>query len=949
MFPRLAIASILSFITILSVQNTVDAQIIPDGTLNSENSVINSSGNRDTISGGAIRGSNLLHSFQEFNVGRLREAYFINPAGIENTIVRVTGGNRSQILGTLGVLGQANLFLINPNGILFGRNARLNLSGNFFATTADSLVFDDGSIFSARNPQAAPLLRINVPIGLQMGRNPGAIINQSQVTNSFPLPSNLAQFNVPQNAGLQVLPGKILGLIGGDITIDGGGLSSSSGQIYLGSVANPGFINFVPTQTGLTFEYNDIQNFGNISILNNSFINTSGISGGTTNIKAGNITLDNSRIYSLTLGNIDGGIIDIQGENFSLNGSQIVSFNLGTGNGSDININATNSANLNGIGIQAYRQSGFTYTISGTFNLLDPVFAMITASLGEGKAGDISINASNLVLQNGFFGGSANLGQGDSGNINIYADNLEIIGSGVANMNTPQGNGKVGDIDINVINITLEEEAILSSLNQGQGTGGNIKITASNDVKILGTLNGALFPTSITTTTLGESQNTKAGEINISTKRLIVSDGGAINSSNGAIFGNNLFSSVDGVGGDLMIKATESVEVFGVSGILRNGGLIPSSIAAQTTTSNRGGDIKITTPRLSVRDGGVISAGSFSVGEAGNINIDAENVEVIGSGHTGRFISQIDVSVNSIPDLVPRLNNEINTDTASLGQVGNAGSLNLKTQNLFIGDKGEIKVQASGNANAGNINIEAKKINLEQQAKIDATTSSGEGGNINIKAEDIFLRSGSNIRTDAGSADGGNIGIDSRFILAILSENSNITANAIEGNGGEINIRTQGVFGLRVNDKPTISSDITASSELGINGAIAISSFKDEPRIIEELPSDLARADRRIAQTCSNQARNNSFRIIGRGGISPSPQEAVNTTPVWQDWRGLPNINTNTNTNTNYSKDTTYNVTKSNIVEANQLEIDEKGNVKLVANFITPHRNFTVKDSGCKK
>lgn len=82
------------------------SNIVGDGTLGAESSVVTPLNPQiDQISGGAIRGANLFHSFLEFNVGEGRGAYFTNPAGIENILSRVTGGKPSNILGTLGVSG----------------------------------------------------------------------------------------------------------------------------------------------------------------------------------------------------------------------------------------------------------------------------------------------------------------------------------------------------------------------------------------------------------------------------------------------------------------------------------------------------------------------------------------------------------------------------------------------------------------------------------------------------------------------------------------------------------------------------------------------------------------------------------------------------------------------------------------------------------------------------
>jgi len=149
------------------------AQLTPDSTLGPENSLVNSGTINglpaQLINGGATRGPNLFHSFQDFNVRALERVYFTNPNGIANILTRVTGTNLSNIQGTLGVTGGANLFLLNPNGILFGPNAKLDIAGSFVASTAESLIFADGSEFSATNPDTPPLLTVNVATGLQYG------------------------------------------------------------------------------------------------------------------------------------------------------------------------------------------------------------------------------------------------------------------------------------------------------------------------------------------------------------------------------------------------------------------------------------------------------------------------------------------------------------------------------------------------------------------------------------------------------------------------------------------------------------------------------------------------------------------------------------------------------------------------------------------------------------
>ncbi|MBD2667409.1 hemagglutination activity domain protein [Richelia sinica FACHB-800] len=178
---------------------SVLAQIKPDNTLGQENSVINKVDNlKDLITGGTTRGANLFHSFDNFNVGTGKSVYFANPLGIENILTRVTGGSASNILGKLGVEGTANLFLINPQGIYFGKDASLDIKGSFTATTADAIKLGESGLFSAAEPAKSNLLNIQ----------PGALF-----ANAL---KNL-QGSIKNEGSLKVDDGKNLTFVGANI------------------------------------------------------------------------------------------------------------------------------------------------------------------------------------------------------------------------------------------------------------------------------------------------------------------------------------------------------------------------------------------------------------------------------------------------------------------------------------------------------------------------------------------------------------------------------------------------------------------------------------------------------------------------------------------------------------------------------------------------------------
>lgn len=246
-------ALVFSSFSVLSGAS-VNAEIIPDATL-SEPSVVRQITNT-RIDGGTIRGSNLFHSFSQFDVSEGQQVYFANPAGVINILTRVTGGQASKILGILGVDGAANLFLINPNGILFGTNATLHVSGSFVATTANAIQFGNQGNFSTTNPSNPPLLTVQPSALLFTQLNNAAITNQA----SPYLPTRFG--------GLTVPTGKSLLLVGGNIILDNGGVFAPSGRIEIGGLQGTGSVNITPNFQ-LSFPTNVV--LADVSINTNTF------------------------------------------------------------------------------------------------------------------------------------------------------------------------------------------------------------------------------------------------------------------------------------------------------------------------------------------------------------------------------------------------------------------------------------------------------------------------------------------------------------------------------------------------------------------------------------------------------------------------------------------------------------------------------------------------------
>jgi filamentous hemagglutinin family protein len=1054
------------------------AQLTPDNSLGKERSqVVPINQNNDRIVGGAARETNLFHSFQDFNIGIGRGVYFANPQGITNIFSRVTGGNSSNIFGNLGVLGNANLFLLNPNGIVFGKSAQLNIQGSFLGTTANSLVFPNGVQFSATNPQAPPLLTINVPIGLQFGSPAGSITNQA--VNAL-------------NVGF----GSTLALIGGEVALDGSFLFTQNGQVKLAAVSGDttvglnvngsslGFnlpenvgrapINLTNGRIIATGENSRMELFGGKITLNGTLSNLFSFNGGSIVVDANQLNLDNdSSIVSATSGAAKGGDIQIQasdavilansssifsasddtgaGGDVTINAGKITITGDGTpenivqistssdgkGNGGNLTLNATESVNVNGGFIQAYNDgagNGGNLTVQATdaVNITDNG-SLGLFSNGSGSTGNIQIETRDLRIQNSFSGGGVIALASDGGSVgsisiqarnavevtqsNIYtliflplgsttqatagditietqrlnlkdgsdirtntyssanaanilikaSEYVEISGNSYISSNTYSGSGNGGNVTIETPQLSITQGGhINTSSTRSSGNAGNITIRAKDveldgfvfvpKEKFLAGLNqaaaeeflsdplrqeflsrfGGIFDMSdLSSDVSGGNPNAKGGTITIDTERLRLSNGGNISTS--VLEGQ-------GQGGNLVVRATDSINITGVGGERLDGSFAPSGLFAELQTGGigSGGSIDVTTGRLNLSNGGAISAATFNQGNGGNIGINAEQIDLRGSS---AIITQVDDKAQgnagniSIQTQLLNVQEESGISSATFGN-GNAGNLTVKANNIsLIGSNGGLftgitsSVYEGANGKGGDIDITTNNLDIRDHAQIisgslgigeagdirinanvlkiigklsaiASSTNAGNGGDINLNIADLLLlRDGAFISTTAGRSqaggDGGNININSKFIVAIPEEDSDIKANAYTGSGGNVKINSQGIFGIESRTKPTEKSDITASSQLGVSGITNINapdtnsiqnSFTGtSPNVID--------TNALIANSCISRSskQGGTFFITGSGALRNSPGDGLissystgevrNVQPTLQTWK----------------------------------------------------------------
>ncbi|MDJ0507746.1 MAG: S-layer family protein [Crocosphaera sp.] len=885
-------------ITFFVSETHVLAQAIQaDGTL-PNNSVVNQMGNNYTITGGTTVGGNLFHSFSQFSVPNPGSANFGNAAAIANIISRVTGTSISDIQGTITANGTANLFLINPNGIIFGPNATIDIGGSFVASTADSIEFVGGGLFSARNSTASgTLLTMTAPLGLQMGPNPGSITVQGFGNNLATNPNNFEITRLPSFPNgpfdpvnrFAVNSGETLALVGGDIIFDGGNINALDGRIELGAFSN-GLVEF-SNQNGqiqLSPPTGAI-GYNNINMRGASSVDVSGNLGGSVQVQGRNLSLtEGSVILANTTGGGVGGELKVtttesiqvsgigntppfgippnlfaqdvfsglfanvsssstpsaQGGTIQLNtgrlivsdGGQIGANTFGAGQAGSLTVNAQDilmsgasflpfaqltvpsglfgavAVNASGTGgsltinTNTLQMSGGANINVGTFGSGDGGVAVINASNiylsgisaltnlptgifgnvetgATGNGSNLLINTGNLTLSDGANIGVNTFSSGDAGSATINAYNIDLRGTspitgsqtGIFGNVQPEATGNGGNLLINTGNLTLSGGANISVNTFTNGNAGSATINASN-ISLTGNApNGN--PTGILSNVETDATG-NGGSLRINTGGLVI--------TNGAQIGSLTLGS--GNGGTIDIQAN-SIDIQGISNFRPSA--IISEVGSVEDTDNdltgNGGQININTNLLSLRDGGQINTSTTELGQAGNITVNAQKVQVIGG--------------------VPQTASGLFSAVLENAQ-GNGGNIRLNTQQLTVQEGGQIVVSTAGFGNGGNLDIVAQTTELSGETSFGASglfanaiNSTGNGGSVNITTGNLEIDNGAtinvgnfpsrNTNVSPGQGAPGNINIEANNI--VLDNSGTITADTLVGSNGNISIRTNGL------------------------------------------------------------------------------------------------------------------------------------------------------------
>jgi filamentous hemagglutinin family protein len=841
---------------------------------------------------GARAGANLFHSFGEFNIDAGEIATFTGAADINSIIARVTGG-ASSIDGTIrSTIDGANLYLLNPRGVMFGPDASLDVSGSFHVSTADYLRFDNGETFYA-TPAANSILSVAAPESFGF------------LTSS---PAGISG----NNSLLQVPEGNVLSIIGGDITLTGtpvtpddilympGVLTAPAGSINLVSVASPGEVNFAAGDMGiasfsqlgnitlsdgakLSVVGNDstTQGAGSIVIRGGQLLfkdggmDVYGNPGGMVDIKGGSLHLDNYYIFAATYGetNHPGTACGIELTNdLLMTHAALIDTQVGpvdpyvsgiSGDGGDISITAANI------------KLGDDQIDAGSFTSIGFYGYIASASDGSGKSGNIDITTGNAVIQNGFSVSTQTFAEGDTGDIVLHATGtLRILDA--ANIGVLAfWSGKGGDIDISApdIFISAANRSAVTDIYAETGIyaqtdyysdGGTIKVTADN-LQVLdgGRINTVLYGS-------GHGADVEINARNTAVDGFVAdNDTYYLSSIDGRVFG----AYATGLGGNIDVT-TDTLS-------LTNGGAMRTGL--DDSAPGQAGNITINAGAIDIASRGRIYADSLlGAGNSGDIAIDAQTLTITGARNvplpepfkfdfTGLSTSTQDgrggnINVNLTGDLSVSEEGAISADSQGPGE---GGGITIAARNATLIDEGKISSAGYGTGDAGNCSVATKDTLLMRGSAITTEAMHADGGDIFITSPYMVRLDGSRITASVGGGPettGGNIRIDPRFVIL---KNSQIIANAYEGRGGNIQI----VADTFLSDPQSI---VDASSQLGISGMVDIqANITNVTGLVSSLSTDFVSATDLLRERCIARIREggkySSFVVGGRDGLPIEP------------------------------------------------------------------------------
>ncbi|MCG8362964.1 MAG: filamentous hemagglutinin N-terminal domain-containing protein, partial [Pseudanabaenales cyanobacterium] len=752
----IGVAALLAIVTLPS---SVQAQITPDNTLGDENSTVTPDAIvrgdlADLIEGGATRGGNLFHSFLEFNVDQGQRVYFANPVGIESILSRVTGDDLSNIFGTLGVDGSADLFLLNPNGIVFGENATLDIEGSFYATTAAAIELGD-QVFSATEPERSRLLTVNPSVLFEnyLSDASGDIENRGQigVEENLTLAANRLDLQGQVAAGgnltllaideVQIRDAvdvPFIGFAGGDLRVQGNQqvdivvLSHPDSGLYSYGNMTLRSANRVGGDahywSGGDFRIEGLEGEpGDLASLVDPIIRTLGdvvigqYTGTSLHILAGGaVTIDFANITAPAPGTLG---VDFLQEMVQLSDGALVEVNGAAQPTLDIRAGISPEV----LGVPPLELLTGVDPTTDTFS--GAVFETDSPSTADITIGDVVISApGGLVLITNQYSPNSSLSGG-----NILVTGEGPLGDGI---NAEGGQGQGGTVfldargNIEVINSFISTE--------GSGEVGDVVLLAGNIVRLDGS-DGSEAGAFSGVASGGEG---RGGDVRVIATNLEVTNGAQLSASTFGI----------GDAGNVILRISETAQFDGVNQFTE---INPSGAfsSVQPGGEGQGGNVEISARNLEVANGATLSASTFGRGDAGNV--------ILTIRETARFDG-----VNPFGGISP----SGAFSTVEPNGEGQGGNVELSAKNLEVTNGAQLSAVTFSRGDAGNVILTISEtarfdgvnrfteINPSGAFSSVAPNGEGQGGNIELSAKNLEVANGAQLQSATfGRGDAGNV------------------------------------------------------------------------------------------------------------------------------------------------------------------------------------------------
>ena len=822
---RTRIVLVLALGFVGGASSSARAQVVLDGTVGSMGPLPLAGPDYEvTETMGDTLGAALFHSFSQFSCGPSESVSFtLAPASpIENIFARVTGESASLIGGRLN--SPRTLFLLNPHGLVFGPHSEVNVHGSLHASTADYLAFPNGERFEASADGARPLLAVAEPKAFgfldadvapiqwsgSFGVVRGGSVSVIGGAISIPATGTASAKDMPgvQDPGVSHASGSShvserdarSGSAGAAelpaLALNGplppSAAAPGAGRVDVVAVASPGEVG-VASGDGVGMNVSGFSRFASIAVSRDLRTAERPVF-----IRGGELVVSGDAQIGSTAG------VDIEVDRLSLRDAATISnWTYLTDSPGDITIKAREAVEIRGA-------TDLSLMEQAMLGMLLPMPGISAPGLFfSTDKHTVSITAPRLTIERGYIDTAA-LGWGPGGDVVIDVDELHVLDSGYIAANTSD----------------------LFTMDTGRG--GDIRIQARS----LFELSGPFSRVNSSTTTRGDP-----GSLTIDVGMLRISDGGNITSGPylGAPFAT-------GSGGDILIRATDGIEITGSIDAGFTG------ISATSYSASDAGNVTIRSPRLVLGPDGAIEAATFFSGKGGTVDIQLGDLTV---GSFARIAS-----------------------STSAFSTGDGGDVNIDATNVNVVE-GQITATSRGRGDAGDVNVAAKEeIRVDYFGDITTEATNAFGGNISVSAGalillDTFSEISSSVQ--AGEGDGGNVSVSSPMV--ILLQDSDILAQASVGNGGNI---------LLDADLFIMGPDTTidASSELGIAGNIDIHPpVVDIEGALKALPAEFFDSAELIKDRCSQWTPGEASRFVmeGPSGLPASAEEAL---PAFQTFLG---------------------------------------------------------------